>query len=205
MRPGCPTSDHDLAFKNVGGYPAGVRQVPAWKSTGIVAAGGTGTTRIVSLGEFPRELDMPVVQQANLPANPEAVFSSALGSVRSATLRKHLREAHRIESYSKATSDGAWPKHVGITLSHLKERRCEPCGASVPGAILQSLAFIERRGGLASSDRLSELPVVRNTVNQFTMDLRNGAPPERQAPALPIGSSCLRWFGWPLPARVCLL
>ena len=56
----------------------------------------------------------------------------------------------------------------------------------MPGAILQSLAFIEKVGGVAVSDRLSELPVVRNTVNQLTMDLQHGAPPKHQAPALPL-------------------
>ena len=139
-----------------------------------------------SLSDFLRELGMPVVQQVLLSSNPDNALANALGTVRSATLRKHFREARRIKAYSKATSDSNWPQHVGVILSYLEERRCEPCGPSVPGAILQSLAFIEKVGGVAVSDRLSGLPVVRNTVNQLTMDLQHGAPPKHQAPALPL-------------------
>ena len=139
-----------------------------------------------SLSDFLRELGMPVVQQVLLSSNPDNALANALGTVRSASLRKHFREARRIKAYSKATSDSNWPQHVGVILSYLEERRCEPCGPSVPGAILQSLAFIEKVGGVAVSDRLSELPVVRNTVNQLTMDLQHGAPPKHQAPALPL-------------------
>jgi len=45
---------------------------------------------------------------------------------------------------------------------------------------------LERVGGVQATQRLSELQVVRNTVNQLTMDLQTGAPPKRQAPVLPL-------------------
>lgn len=89
-------------------------------------------------------------------------------------------------TYCKASTDSAWPKHVGVVLNYLHERHCEPCNPSVPQAILRSLSFLERVGGVQATQRLSELQVVRNTVNQLTMDLQTGAPPKRQAPVLPL-------------------
>ena len=73
-----------------------------------------------SLSDFLRELGMPVVQQVLLSSNPDNALANALGTVRSATLRKHFREARRIKAYSKATSDSNWPQHVGVILSYLE-------------------------------------------------------------------------------------
>lgn len=89
-------------------------------------------------------------------------------------------------TYCKASTDSAWPKHVGVVLNYLHERHCEPCNPSIPQAILRSLSFLERVGGVQATQRLSELQVVRNTVNQLTMDLQTGALPKRQAPVLPL-------------------
>ena len=89
-------------------------------------------------------------------------------------------------TYCKASTDSAWPKHVGVVLNYLHERHCEPCNPSIPQAILRSLSFLERVGGVQATQRLSELQVVRHTVNQLTMDLQTGALPKRQALALPL-------------------
>ena len=66
----------------------------------------------------------------------------------------------------------------------------EPCTRTVPCAILSCLAFLEKAGSVHLGQRMSELPIVRNAVNQMTMELEAGAPPKRQAPlSLPLISA----------------
>lgn len=139
-----------------------------------------------SMCNFLREVNMPVASQATLADNPDIALSGALGSARVSSLRKHVRECQKLKTYSLATTDSAWPRHVGVVLNYLHERPCEPCAPSVPQAFLRSLSFVERVGGVVSERRLSDLQVLRNTVQQLTMDLQTGTPPKRQAPVLPL-------------------
>ena len=62
-------------------------------------------------------------------------------------------------------------KHVGFILDYLHEARFEPCARSVPSAILKSLAFMGQADGVPDTERFSAQAVVRNTVNQFTVEL----------------------------------
>ena len=61
--------------------------------------------------------------------------------------------------------------HVGFILDYLHEARFEPCARSVPSAILKSLALMEQADGVPDTERFSAQAVVRNTVNQLTMEL----------------------------------
>ena len=62
----------------------------------------------------------------------------------------------------------------------------EPCGRSVPNAILEALSFMERKGGVAADQRWADLPILKNFVNQATHHLEIGAPPTKKAPLLPL-------------------
>ena len=72
---------------------------------------------------FLREAELPVCAQASLASNPDTAISSALGSARASTIRKHVRELH---AYRLATSRSVWPPYVGVLLDYLHERRLEP-------------------------------------------------------------------------------
>ena len=125
---------------------------------------------------------LPICEQVCLSTRPEAAISAAVGAARASTIRSRVREWKRASNYVMAVSGCPWPKHVGFILDYLHERRLEPCARSVPSAILKSLAFMERVGGVPDTERFSAQAVVRNTVNQFTMELETGAPPKRKAP-----------------------
>ncbi|CAE7746198.1 unnamed protein product, partial [Symbiodinium necroappetens] len=118
------------------------------------------------------EAGLPVVEHMKLVRFPESMLLAALGSARAATVGKHVREWKKVKLYCLATSGKAWPVHVGMLLDYLHERYLEPCARTVPQAILASLSFLEKAGGVASDERfLSPLPALRNTVNQLTADL----------------------------------
>ena len=125
---------------------------------------------------------LPICEQVCLSTRPEAAISAAVGAARASTIRSRVREWKWASNYVMAVSGCPWPKHVGFILDYLHERRLEPCARSVPSAILKSLAFMERVGGVPDTERFSAQAVVRNTVNQFTMELETGAPPKRKAP-----------------------
>ena len=72
-------------------------------------------------------------------------------------------------------------------LDYLHERMEEPCARTVPEAVLGALAFMEKAGSVAETERLASAPVLRNFVNQATQDLEVGAPPKKSAP-------CCQWF-----------
>ena len=56
----------------------------------------------------------------------------------------------------------------------------------MPNAILGCFAFMEKAGGVAPADKLSELAILRNTVNVITTELQAHAPPTRKAPMMPV-------------------
>ena len=71
-------------------------------------------------------------------------------------------------------------------LDYLQERAEEPCGRTIPEAMLATLVFFEKVGCVRSADRLRAAPILRNMVNQATHDLEVGAPPTSKAPLLPV-------------------
>lgn len=89
-------------------------------------------------GALLRELGLPITSQTALADDPEVALTAALGATRASSLRKHVREFNKLMTYCKASTDSAWPKHVGVVLNYLHERHCEPCNPSVPQAILRS-------------------------------------------------------------------
>ena len=131
-----------------------------------------------------REASLPICTQTALATNPAAAIEAAVGAARASTIRSRVREWRRIRAYCLATTERAWPKHVGVVLDYLHERRLEPCAPSVPNAFLKCLGFVERAGGVPAAERWSNMQVVKNTVNQMTTELEAGAP-QRKHPCSP--------------------
>ena len=132
------------------------------------------------------EADLPVLEPMLLVRNQESALIAALGNARASTIRKRVREWRKVRAYCLAVSGSAWPAHIGIILDYLHERRLEPCARTVPAAILTCFAFMEKVGGVRPAERLSDSPVLKNTVNQLTADLESKAPPRRKAPMMPV-------------------
>ncbi|CAE7216612.1 YPTV4, partial [Symbiodinium microadriaticum] len=126
------------------------------------------------LVEILLESKTPLAQQARLASNPLATIAASSSSMRASTLRKRIREWRKLRAFSMGLDGSPWPRHVGVVLDYLQERIAEPhrSGRSVgPGAVLEALAFTEKKGGYGSGDRLADLQIVKNCVNQATHDL----------------------------------
>ena len=135
------------------------------------------------LAQLIKEANLPVVEQALLSSSPDVVILAAVGCPRASTIKKRVREWRKVRSYSLSVCGSPWPQHVGIVLDYVLERVGEPCGHTVPEAILATVAFMEKAGGVGCGARLADNQALKNVVNQATHDLQDGAPPTRKAPA----------------------
>ena len=70
---------------------------------------------------------LPVCEQTRLATHPDAAIAAAIGAARASTIRSRVREWKRAGRYFHAVTAHPWPKHVGVLLDYLRERRLEPC------------------------------------------------------------------------------
>jgi|AACY02.9.fsa_nt_gi hypothetical protein len=70
-----------------------------------------------------------------------------------------------------------WPYGVDGLLGYLEQRAEAPCGPTIPEAVMSTLAFHEKAGGVARDERLSANSFLRRAVEQMTMQLQQGRPP----------------------------
>ena len=166
------------------------------RAKGLARASGEESRQAVEAKELERwrkelaslivDAALPVVEPMALVRDRDAVLVGALGPARASTIRKHVREWRKARAFCVSVSGKPWPEHIGVILDYLHERRLEPCARTAPAAFLAALSSIEKVGAVRCAERLSEDPLLRNTVNQLTADLESRAPPKRQAPMLPL-------------------
>ena len=125
----------------------------------------------------------PLVNMANTTKDPEGTMMRCVGSLRSSTIRKRVRTWRRVRLYTLITHGVSWPAHAGQVVDYLDELAQEPCRATVPRSVLQSLAFIEAKGEVPLHVRLSEACMVKDTVEHLTASLSAATRPPKKAPA----------------------
>ena len=138
------------------------------------------------LADLIAEAKLPLAMQARNCREPDKINSSALGGMRASTIKVRVREWRKLRAYSLGVAGIAWPPNLGIVLEYIQERVAEPCARTVPHSVLAAFSFMEKAGGVAVRDRVSGEQVLRNFVDQSTMDLEGGAPPKRNSPLLPL-------------------
>ena len=138
------------------------------------------------LAELVSEGGLPIAAQAQLASAPEEIIVASLGSMRASTIRKKVREWRKLRNFCLGACRCPWPSHVGVVLDYLRERVDEPCGRTVPEAVVSAFAFMEKVGCVPAPERVSTSQILRNFVNQATHDLEVGAPPTKKAPLLPL-------------------
>ena len=69
-------------------------------------------------------------------------------------------------------------------MNYIEELAQEPCAKTRLQAVLSSVIFFERVGGVRPESAISSEVLVRNLVSVRTAELEAGAPPTKQAPAL---------------------
>ncbi|CAK9056210.1 Uncharacterized protein SCF082_LOCUS30318 [Durusdinium trenchii] len=132
------------------------------------------------LADLIAEAKLPLAMQACNCREPDKIISSAPGGMRASTIKARVREWRKLRAYSLGVAGIAWPPNLGIVPDYLQERVAEPCARTVPHSILAAFSFMEKAGGVAVRDRVSGEQVLRNFVDQSTMDLEGGVPPNER-------------------------
>jgi len=130
-----------------------------------------------------------VMVAANLPRVQEQTgiddiyedLAHLAGKARAKTLRqraKYMQAALRWLLFS-SPGDTFFSKTTFVQL--LRARATEPCGRTVPGSLLEALAFFEKRGGVPADLRVSANEEVQMLVDDLTLKLESTAPPTKKA------------------------
>ena len=98
---------------------------------------------------------------------------------RATTLRKHVRTWRRVAFWVKATFGVSWPSGEQFA-AYLYSRAAEPCGRTVPGSCLKTLMFMESAGELSEHLKISNLPAVRNSLEELALELSAKNPQGRK-------------------------
>ena len=77
-----------------------------------------------------------------------------------------------------------WPRDVNEFLDYIEDRQEEPCGKTVPNSITAALAFIERKGGVPPSLKISDDPYLISQLESINLELSRADIPTRKAPRL---------------------
>ena len=87
---------------------------------------------------------------------------------RASTLRAHVRLGFRMREFTVGCLDADWFKSVGDLMDYIAGRLEEPCGKSVPMAIMAAVRFLEASAEVPMDRRLSENPVLQNFMAEIS-------------------------------------
>ena len=134
-----------------------------------------------------REAEVPSYQAAQCCMDPQRALEATAGTTRPSTLKSYLRTWQRWRRWCLRVYQCPWPREIQHVLDYLHERVDEPCGPSIPDALLRTLAWMEKAAGLRGAAALSESATVRRAVGAAAA-LVEGAKPTgpRRAPQLPV-------------------
>ena len=131
-----------------------------------------------------KKASMPICASASYALDSQAVLEASAGTVRASTLRRHVREWSKFSAWVFAVEGSNFPSHLGLLLNYIEELAQEPCARTRLQAVLSSVIFFERVGGVRPESAISSEVLVRNLVSVRASELEAGAPPTKQAPAL---------------------
>ena len=110
-------------------------------------------TRLI---ELVKNASLPLVAQSMVAPDPTTAMMSALGNLRSRTLRMRVKTWEKVALWMNIMYQVHFPRHVGDLLQYLEDVLASGCGKSVPGTIMAALIVLERTGGVPRSDKISE-------------------------------------------------
>ena len=147
------------------------------------------------LVEIILEANLPIVANAQMASCPQSVIEASLGCARYSTIRKRVREWRALRTFSIGACGAPWPAHIGVVLDYLQERVEEPCGRTIPEAILATLAFFEKVGCVLSADRLCAAPICGIWSTKPRMIWRLVLRPRARLPCCRL-CCWARWSSW---------
>ena len=87
---------------------------------------------------------------------------------RASTLRAHVRLGFRMREFTVGCLGSDWFKGVGDLMDYIAGRLEEPCGKSVPLAIMAAVRFLEASAEVPLDRRLSENPILQNFMAEIS-------------------------------------
>jgi hypothetical protein len=137
----------------------------------------------IKLAEVLKDLDLPRSRMAKDSCDPLRFLERSSGRLRAKTIRMRLRMFLRFQTWLRISSGLSFPAKITQISDYCEERAMEPCGKTVPQSILEAMAFMEDKGGVAKTERLSLDPSLTNTIQSITRDLERAAPLTVKAPS----------------------
>ena len=108
----------------------------------------------VQIGQIISDCGLPPSHLMLNSVTPERYLGRFGAGRRLSTLRNKVRIFLKLQKWMIATYQKPMPTRPVEILDYILDRGDEPCGPSVPGTILSTLAFFEEVGGVVQSARL---------------------------------------------------
>ena len=113
------------------------------------------------------EANLPIVTQSAATLDPGLTLSRCVGTTRSSTIRKRVKEWLQTRTWLLATSG-------------------KPCAASKPESVIAALSFLEKCGSVEGGERISEGPLLLKCLDNIKMELAVHKSPTKKAGLFPV-------------------
>ena len=117
------------------------------------------------------EAHLPLVQIAQQTLKPEATLATAAQGRRHRTLRQRVRTFLKASDWFFAVFGLRFPATEAQVIDYMRDRADEPCGKTCLRSFVSALAFIEKGGAVAPSDRLSARAAVQEALGEWTLEV----------------------------------
>ena len=129
--------------------------------------------RAPSLGDFSTDVD---------PVRAACVIA---GRIRNSSLKRYLRYIEELVFWMLRAKIREPPFRAAEIIDYLFMLSEKPCGPTVPGAFLKSMAWFERVSGLGIEQRITVKPVLLSARDVIVKELKRKGVPICRAPRLP--------------------
>lgn len=140
---------------------------------------------VQELVEYVTELGLPVVSEVLEAVNAGTILTRIAGGRRVSTLKQKLHILRRMSQWMMAVHQVPFPNRPYMLLDYIEERAQEPCGPSVPAAILSAVKFIEMIGGVAEEKQIGKCSMIDSQIKDVALELMSDQPrAKRKAPPM---------------------
>mmetsp|Transcript_25222 Transcript_25222/g.40376 ORF Transcript_25222/g.40376 Transcript_25222/m.40376 type:complete len:674 (+) Transcript_25222:59-2080(+) len=108
--------------------------------------------------------------------HPERLLSRMAAGKRTSTLKEKLRLYKNMSAWMWSVFHVTFPVIPIQLMDYLAERGEEPCGHTVPTAILSMIGFLETVGGIPSAKCLATHPTVKAMADDLRLELLANSP-----------------------------
>ncbi|CAE7240002.1 unnamed protein product [Symbiodinium sp. CCMP2456] len=132
-----------------------------------------------------RRFGAPCLDEFSAGFDPERASAVVAGRIRNSSLRRYLRFLEEFVFWMYRAKLREPPFSAGDAIDFLFMLADKPCGPTIPGAFLKSLAWFERVSGFPFEERISVKTVLLSTRDILVKELKKPGIPVHRAPRLP--------------------